>query len=267
MSDYLSHNNILYDLQSGFRPSFSTDSCLIHLSDYILSNQDKGQLTGMVVLDLQKAFDTVNHKILIGKLRSLGLDQIAIKWFSSYLGDREQKVEIGGIQSDPHNIVCGVPQGSILGPLLFLIYVNDMRAAVKCKLLLYADDSALLTSSKDISEIERVLSVELESVNEWLVENRLSLHLGKTQSIVFGSKKRLREAGELHVTCNGQDIETGTEVSYLGVVLDQALTGSCIIKKHCKQGNNETEIFIQEHTGVWATHPGYAGICPSSVSL
>ena len=82
--------------------------------------------------------------------------------------------------------VSGVPQGSILGPLLFLIYVNDMKAAVKCKLLLYADDSALLASSSDVSEIEEILKRELESVSEWLSENRLSLHLGKTESILFG---------------------------------------------------------------------------------
>ena len=113
----------------------------------------------MVVIDLQKAFDTVNHKILLSKLRALGLDQVAIKWIASYLGDRQQIVQIG----DTHSfyIKCGVPQGSILGPLLFLIYANDIRAAVNCKLLLYADYSALLTSGKDVSEIECVLGMEL----------------------------------------------------------------------------------------------------------
>ena len=103
----------------------------------------------MVVIDLQKAFDTVNHKILLSKLQALGLDQVAIKWFTSYLENRQQIVQIGDTHSDSCSIKsfkCGAPQGSILGPLLFLIYVNDMRAAVSCKLLLYADDSALLTS-------------------------------------------------------------------------------------------------------------------------
>ena len=90
----------------------------------------------MVVIDLQKAFDTVSHKILLTKLRALGLDQVAIKWFTSYLEDRQQIVQVGDTHSDSCSIKCGVPQGSILGPLLFLIYVNDMRAAVNCKLLL-----------------------------------------------------------------------------------------------------------------------------------
>jgi hypothetical protein len=249
----LSSNDLLYELQSGFRPSFSTDSCLIHLSDYILEQQDKGHYTGMVVLDLQKAFDTVNHKILLGKLRGLGLDQIATKWFSSYLGGREQIVDVGGTHSEPQNVLCGVPQGSILGPLLFLVYVNDMRSATKCKLLLYADDSALLASGRDIAEIECVLSRELGAINEWLEENRLSLHLGKTQSILFGSKKRLRKANELHISCNGQIIEPGVEVSYLGVDLDQSLSFSSIINKIVSKSTNKIK-FVYRNTKNFDSH-------------
>ena len=129
---------MMYDLQSGFRQSFFTDSCLIHLSDNILNNQDKGEYTDMVVIDLQKAFDAVNHKkkIMLSKLRALELDQVAFKWFASYLEDRQQIVQVGDTHCDSCSIKCGVPQGSILGPLLFLIYVNYMRAAVNCKLLL-----------------------------------------------------------------------------------------------------------------------------------
>ena len=235
----------MYDLQSGFRQNFSTDSCLIHLSDYILNNQDKGEYTGMVVIDLQKAFDTVNHKILLSKLQALGLDQVAIKWFASYLEDRQQIVQIGDTHSDSCSIKCGVPQGSKLGPLLFLIYVNDMRAAVSCKLLLYADDSALLTSGKDVSEIEGVLSRELESPSEWLEENRLSLHLGKTQSILFGSKKRLQTSNKLHVVCNGSDIESDVEVTYLGVNLDQSLSGSSIVNKIVTKCNNKIKFLYR----------------------
>ena len=118
----------------------------------------------MVILDLQKAFDTVNHKILSSKLRAMGVSQAAVNWFDSYLGGRMQAVEISGVFSEFRSVTCGVPQGSILGPLLFLIYVNDMKAAVNCKLLLYADDSALLASSSDVSEIEDVLS---RGIKQW----------------------------------------------------------------------------------------------------
>ena len=163
-------NNLLYELQSGFRSSLSTDSCLIHLSDFIRKQQDKGHFTGMVILDLQKAFDTVNHKILLDKQQAMGVGQIAVQWFKSYLSGREKLVSIADKCSDFRTVSCGVPQGSILGPLLFLIYVNDMKAAVKCKLLLYADDSALLVSGKDVSEVERTLSMELGAVSDGCVK-------------------------------------------------------------------------------------------------
>ena len=226
--DYLSHNNLLYNLQSGFRPSFSTDTCLTHLTDYIKRECDKGNFTGMVLLDLQKAFDTVDHNILVSKLESIGLDEMTIKWFKSYLSDRTQLVEVGGVYSDTNVVPCGVPQGSILGPLLFLIYVNDMISATKSKLILYADDSALIASGKDISVIENSLSAELGSVREWMSDNKLSLHLGKTESILFGSKRRLLKADELEITCNGSVIQSKKCVKYLGVTLDQNLSGDII---------------------------------------
>ena len=119
----------------------------------------------------------------------MGVGQVALKGFDSYLRGREQTVEISVVFSEFRTVTCCVLQGSILGPLLFLIYVNDMKATVKCKLLLYADDSALPSSSSDVSEIEEILKRELESVSEWLAENCLSLHLGKTESILFGSNK------------------------------------------------------------------------------
>ena len=199
----------------------------------------------MVILDLQKAFDTVNHKILTSKLRAMGVSQAAVNWFDSYLGGKVQAVESAGVFSEFRSVTCGVPHGSILGPLLFLIYVNDMKTAVNCKLLLYADDSALLASSSDVSEIEDVLSRELESVSEWLVENRLSLHLGKTESILFGSNKRLAKRGELHITCNGNDMESGERVTYLGVTLDQNSSGSSIITKIVSKCNNKIKFLYR----------------------
>ena len=115
---------------------------------------DKSNLVGMVLLDLQKAFDTVDHGILLMKLEAIGLHEDAIRWFRSYLSDRNQLVDVSGIFSTEAPITCGVPQGSILGPLLFLIYVNDMSAAVNDKVLLYADDSCILVTGKSRSDIE-----------------------------------------------------------------------------------------------------------------
>ena len=118
-----------------------------------------------------------------------------------------------------------------------------MKATVKCKLLLYADDSALLVSGKDVLEIERILSVELGAVSEWLCENRLSLHLGKTQSILFGSKKRISKCSELHVTCKWSVI--GSEVTYLGAILDQTLSGASTARSIITKSTNKLKFLYR----------------------
>jgi len=143
IKQYLVKKNLLYQFQSGFRRGFSTESCLIHLSDFIRFEMDKGHMVGMLLLDLQKAFDSVNHDILLMKLQSIGINTDIVNWFQSYLSGRLQTINISGASSTPREITCGVPQGFILGPLLFFIYVNDMSAVVKNKLLLYADDTAI----------------------------------------------------------------------------------------------------------------------------
>ena len=120
---FLTKNNLIYEFQSGFRGNFSTDACLIHLTDHIKKNTSKGLYTGMIMLDLQKAFDTVDHEILCQKLNAM--EVVSVEWFRSYLSDRTQTVNVNNTSSDFHKITRGVPQGSILGPLRFLCYVND----------------------------------------------------------------------------------------------------------------------------------------------
>ena len=129
------------------------------LSDFIKREIGKGNYVGMVLIDLQKAFDTVDHGILIDKLHAVGVDDT--DWFKSYLTDHRQCVDIGGAKSDFLSISCGVPQGSILGPLLFLVYINEMSMSLNCMLSLYADDSALLFSHRDSAIIAERLSIEL----------------------------------------------------------------------------------------------------------
>ena len=137
-------NNILYKYQSGFRKNLLTDTSLSYLTNRILTGFYSGLLTGTILIDLQKAFDTINHDIL-KKTASLGFSNHSIKWLQSYLSGRRFRVNIKSKYSSTAKIECGVPQGSILGPLLFLLYVNDMKQAVDCDLFLYVDDSSLST--------------------------------------------------------------------------------------------------------------------------
>ena len=243
---YLHDKNLLYNFQSGFRKSFSTDTCLLYLTDYIRFNLDKGNCVGMILLDLQKAFDTVDHQILLAKLEMCGLGSDIVRWIRSYLSDRKQCVNVSGVLSSSAKVTCGVPQGSILGPLLFILYINDMSGAVKNKLLLYADDSAILVSGKNKAEIERLLSEDLNVVNLWLIDNKLSLHLGKTESIMFGSQARLSKVSALDIYCNGCQIKQSSSVKYLGVLLDQSLSFESMVTSFIKKANARLKFLFRK---------------------
>ena len=173
IDNYLTHKGLIYQYQSGFRSGFSTETCLIYLTDFIRSQVSEGKFVGMLLLDVQKAFDSVNHQILCRKLEAMGIDP---SWFISYLSNRQQLVYIDGINSNVKQLSCGVPQGSLLGPLLYLCYSNDMETSVQNKLLLYADDSVIISSHKDPEVISHSLSADLKSCNDWLINNKLSLH-------------------------------------------------------------------------------------------
>lgn len=245
---FLIKQELLYEFQSGFRCNYSTDSCLIHLTDHIKSQTSKGLYTGMIMLDLQKAFDTVDHGILCQKLNIMGVE--SVEWFQSYLTGRNQIVNVNNAMSESMNITCGVPQGSILGPLLFLCYVNDMSISIskKCKLILYADDSTILFSHKDPDVISSVLGNELENCSKWLVDNKLSLHLGKTECILFSSKKKLSKIKNFSVECNNHSIVSQPSVKYLGSVLDNDLSATSIVNSIVKKINSRIRfLYRQKH--------------------
>jgi hypothetical protein len=162
--NYLDKNNILYKYQSGFRTKHSTDTCLSVLNDKILTGIDNGLLTGMVLIDLQKAFDTIDHQIFSSKMSFLGFSKATISWYESYLTNRTFLVNVENDFSSSGDLSCGVPQGSILGPLIFLLYVNDMSNSVDYDLLLYADDSCLVFTGPDVKTIEENLNKNFNSL-------------------------------------------------------------------------------------------------------
>ena len=144
LHEYLFNNKLLTESQSGFRPMFSTETALLEAVNEWLWNIDNNLLNGVIFLDLEKAFDTMDHAILLGKLKLYGVSSQSLNWFRSYLSDRKQQTFIDGVQSDFCNITCGIPQGSILGPLLFTIYINDLPSCyLFSKPRMYAGDTTL----------------------------------------------------------------------------------------------------------------------------
>ena len=192
MADCLTQYNILSKYQSGFRRKHSTDLFLSYLNDKILKGFDNGLFTGKILIDIQKAFDTIDHNILLEKLKASGFCVDTVNWFRSYLTDRAFLVRIEIKYSSISKISGGVPQGSILGdPLLFLIHVNDMKQAPSSGLLLYADDSCLVFQHKHVTEIETHLNNDFSNLCECFLDDKLSIHFGeeKTKSVLLGTKR------------------------------------------------------------------------------
>ena len=191
---YLEKFSILYEYQFVFRRKRSTHLALITLIDKLTQAIENGEYVIGVFLDFSKAFDTVNHEILLDKLYHYGVRGCAHKWFSSYVTDRQQFVTYNGMKSQNQVIKCGVPQGSILGPLLFLIYINDPATACKNTFpILFADDSKLSISGRDSDLIMKTLNEELQEISIWLKANKLSLNIKKTHSWYFLVKIRLTQ--------------------------------------------------------------------------
>ena len=221
---YLENNKIIYDLQFGFRKRFSTEHALLSITQQIKSNFKQQKFSCGVFVDLEKAFDTVNHKILIDKLRHYGIQGTSFCWLSSYLSNRSQKVSLNGLVSDSKPVTCGVPQGSILGPLLFLIYINDMHNAIKnSSVYNFADDTNLLFSHKNQNTLRKILNKDLKSLYEWLCANRLSLNVAKTEFMVFRPPRKSL-SDRIVLTLNKTKIFESTKIRYLGIILDPRLT-------------------------------------------
>lgn len=189
---YFTNNNLLSKYQSGFRPLHSTLTALLDATTEWYINMDKKAFNSVLFLDLSKAFDTVNHSILLHKLSLYGVDDNALRWFTSYLTDRKQQCYVNSKLSSQQTINCGVPQGSILGPLLFLIYINDLPHCLQhSNARMYADDTNITTSGKSLTEISYYVNKDLSNIRTWLLANKLSLNVAKTEHMFIGSDDKL----------------------------------------------------------------------------
>lgn len=185
LKSYLFDNNIINQFQFGFQEGHSTYHPMIHLLNSISEAMNNKEYTIGIFCDLQKAFDCVPKRTLILKLKKYGITGISLKWFESYLSNRKQFVRIGNHDSEMINISSGVPQGSILGPILFLLFFNDLPNSTLLKILLFCDDTTILASGKNLNELIEVVNFELQKISQWFRANDMSLHPSKTKFTVF----------------------------------------------------------------------------------
>ena len=221
LNNFITTSNILNSCQYGFRQGVSTSHALVDLVSEITNSLNKRKHAIGVFIDLRKAFDTVNHQLLCKKLEFYGIRGIAQNWIKSYLSNRTQYVCYEEHTSESLQISCGVPQGSILGPQLFILYVNDMCNVSKLlKYVLFADDTNILYSHDHLPDLVTVLCTELDRMYTWFSVNKLSLNIAKTNYIVFGKHKQ-EQCVALKI--NDIAIERVDATKFLGVVIDQSL--------------------------------------------
>ena len=223
--EYLKVNKVLTMSQSAFQKLCSTITSLIDSTDYWYENIDHKQLNLAIFLDLKKAFDTVDHKILLEKLRKYGIRELSGDWFESYLKNRRQYCAANGYESRPRTVTCGIPQGSCLGPLLFIIYLNDFEKCLKVsKAGMYADDTHVTVTSMNVEELVHKAQEELTQISEYMRLNKLSANPQKTEYMIIGHPRRTNKV-EIHETLrlNGADIKRVKKTKSLGVIVDEGL--------------------------------------------
>jgi hypothetical protein len=198
---HLTDNNLLYDHQYGFLPTRSSEQNLLHIVNYVSQALNENSYCIGVFLDLKKAFDVCSHEILLKKLKKMGITGVAYKWFESYLSNRSQCVDIGGNFSTFQELEISVIQGSTLGPLLFLCYINDFWNATTLFSVLFADDTTCLSKGKVLTELVTYVNFELQKIAQWYKANKMAVNTSKTKYIIFrthGKKIYLKDCNVVY---------------------------------------------------------------------
>ena len=241
VDSFLTKHNLIYGNQYGFRKGHSCEHALISAQSEILKNLDKKHITLLLLIDFSKAFDMVDHTILLSKLNHYGIRGTALKWFESYLTDREQYTHVNNINSDKEKLRYGVPQGSILGPLLFIIYINDIPNIHKlATFILYADDANIFITGKNVDEIKSKFDELTEALLDWVTVNGLSLNVKKTKYMIFSNVN----ITPFTASMANVPIERATTARFLGVLVDCNLTWKQhITALHVKMARNSSILF------------------------
>ena len=223
LSKFLEENKCLFSRQFGFRNKHSTNHTLIDLTETIRKASDDNEFACGVFLDFKKVSDTVNHGILLKKLKHYGVRRHAFKWFTSYLTSRKQYTKINNIDSQISDISYGVPQGSVLGLLLFLIYINDLNRAVTFSYIQhFADDTNIIYRHKSLRKINQRINYDLRNIAEWLRANRIALNTDKTRTVLFRAPRK-HLTRKMNFRISGQRIKVKTCAKYLGIIIDEFL--------------------------------------------
>jgi len=224
LKQFLDERNILINTQFGFRKNHETSHAVMHLIREITTANTKNMVSTAVFIDVKKAFDCCNHQIILKKLDHYGIDKTI---FSNYLQNREQFVTCNGLKSGNRKITCGVPQGSILGPTLFTIYINDLPRCTRLKTILFADDTTFIHSAKDIDTLTYETNIELKAIQNWFTQNALTVHPAKSNYLIFNNK---RISTKPRLILNDTEINQCGEllkqksITYVGIEIDDQLS-------------------------------------------
>ena len=241
---YINDFNILYKYQFGFREGHSTELALIEIVDNIRYSLDSGKITCGIYLDLTKAFDTVNHKILLGKLDHYGVRGKALELLQSYLEDRVQYTSVGNFKSGVKSIRCGVPQGSVLGPLLFILFINDLPNSCPLgNVRIFADDTNIFFHCNNIEELITTSKNIMINLNAWFNDNKLSLNIDKTSFIIFRPKRKRFPNLPDHIEYLNFKIKRSSSIKFLGLLLDEHLTWDLQINEICNKLKSMFHVF------------------------
>ena len=223
--NYLSSNRLLSPSQSAYLPKHSTETALHNFMNYCLSNVDKQNINLVCALDLSKGFDTLNHHVLLKKLENHGIVNNELTWFRSYLSNRHQMVRLSHKTSHLHTLSMGVPQGTCLGPVLFLLYVNDLPSNIpSCLSIMYADDTTLISAASSLDEVKTLAQQSILAATNWFSINRLIVNSKKSNILFVGSTQKNQNINsDFTVALGSTLIDRSTEIKLLGVIMDQHL--------------------------------------------